>query len=345
MLLDLQHHCGPLPLDLFIYLRRPNSLKADMSNELISLPDDALYKVFIADLSNASTSTVPDSFFLVQRTAKFRRRESAVAEDDKCVVDFKSPFAEGLLRTRFANIVLDDAQRLFRVCTFDPEVNVLGGWIFEAQAILYTACRPPNHAKVFGPFKKMSFNGTKHEDHTFRGSPSNQTELRKDCNGELKFFDGMRRVYSYTPATPTQLPVRINFEPFRSRTIQKYDEIADITLNTQFYYVPKKTFNPLFDAFFFSLGVDIVNIHFLQMYATKRHEGTDEGLQLAQEVKELIDAHYQHSCTINVHWVLVAPAREHSFSWVMPPEWSEKQYADVTGEVFIQYLNLNIMKK
>ncbi|KAE9405079.1 hypothetical protein BT96DRAFT_356591 [Gymnopus androsaceus JB14] len=132
-ILEIKHHCGPLPRDIWGYIGDRTMFKNEVERAADALDSDAIYTILrrMEDLSETAADLASHKLLIVRRLS----RDSTDLRSDAYEVDFKSTFAEELLRKRFSKLVLDDAERLFRACSLVPEASVFGGWIFEAQAM------------------------------------------------------------------------------------------------------------------------------------------------------------------------------------------------------------------
>ncbi|KAE9405078.1 hypothetical protein BT96DRAFT_356615 [Gymnopus androsaceus JB14] len=155
-------------------------------------------------------------------------------------------------------------------------------------------------------------------------APTDTHRVETDALGITKCFDGDKLTHIYTPSAFNQsMMTRRGDVLFCERDFHHYLDIGLAPIHPQFFCVPKQKNNPLFDAFFFDGSNEkIFIIYILQMTIAKRHGGSESGLRL---VETLTDRVRHEECVrgrqIQVRYLLVAPARAHTVSWIMPEGW------------------------
>lgn len=348
---DIRYHCGPLPRDIWSYVRDEPLFKANVRYAAAVLTVEAIVTALfrIDHLSTSDSNLAFHELLLVRRLSRYYLRS------DKYEVDFISPFAEELLRERFPNLFLNNAERLFRACSLVPEISVFGGWIFEAQAMKSTAGQIIiDKDNAFGPFKMMKadVDGSKFTDETL-GTSTTAFRVEKDSSqgGIIKLFKGSSLVgcdnlFDFTNhSQPLCYMDGRRPDLFHPREFLHYSYIDSVPIRLECYYVPKQS-NTLFDAFFFDNShKEHFYIYVLQMLRAKRNGGSESGLRLVQTLKQRVKlGNITQGRAIRVRYLLVAPARTHAVSWTMPEEWGDSKYLDIKGKVYIQYLDMKVLK-
>jgi len=138
-------------------------------------------------------------------------------------------------------------------------------------------------------------------------------------------------------------PLSLRLSPFpggRLRTrVDFKTKLSNVTLDSNEYYVPAASDNPLFDSFIIDAHSRPVVISVFQVAIASKYEGSAEGYfhirRLRVHVRRLLkDAGYVCPPYIKVRYFLVCPDDGSERRWEMPAGWSEGSKGSHRGDVF-----------
>ncbi|KAF5390509.1 hypothetical protein D9757_005204 [Collybiopsis confluens] len=321
---NLHYYCGPFPLDIRAYLNHDIKFKQQIKAAARELDVNTLHRIL-----NKKLDSIPDELFIVQRVSRETGRQS----DDEHEIEFKSPFAADIVRSQWqfedtvGRPLKEDDGRLSRACSVVPEMNVLGGFIFDLTAMQILSGRG------WGP---------KFYDDAGHAVPRESL---------IEFFESSRFTDSFfnhpLPAClPTVFPEFSTYAP----RVGMYNNIEDIKeIKRSSFYVPESRVHALFNAFFVQ-DESIATAGFNTKSCTEYHSGlaVESAALVVQKVKELMDKAYaqEYCCNwkrkVEVRYILVVPGRNYGqISWVMPQELVD--HPDLQGEAYVQYMNTDAM--
>jgi len=147
---------------------------------------------------------------------------------------------------------------------------------------------------------------------------------------------------SSSPTPGTSVP---SFTPLRAdaRTVVPVNlggGLSDATLDTDKYYIPTVTNNPLFDSFVIDHDRDrrTVVISIFQITISPRHGGSADGYHLIRKIMIRVGALLKEAgldATIKVAYFLVHPDSKLKHKWEMPAGWNKNNIVNNhCGEAF-----------
>jgi len=150
-----------------------------------------------------------------------------------------------------------------------------------------------------------------------------------DCNPPtFSSTSDTRRLPLASLRINTRTAVRINFA----------ERLSDVTLDSNRYYIPTATNNPLFDSFTIDLSWRTAIISIFQITTSGDHRGSAEGYRVIRKiirrVRGLLDRKSPNT-TVKVVYILVCPEGESKHRWRMPVGWgSQTVNCDHRGDAF-----------
>ncbi|KAH9984053.1 hypothetical protein BJV74DRAFT_588551 [Russula compacta] len=250
---------------------------------------------------------------------------------------FKSDFIYRQMQKWFDHLREVERESLYSLCKGMGSLGGgLAGFLFEGFAIQNT-CRysPTNDANTpirhFGRMTKVETTSKKWPNRfIYRANDTRMISTSSSDNPELQV--------SPSDVLPVVADGASSAFPWTLRDRVTYDKIEDIGMDNSTYYCPHRQDNPLFDAFFFSVGHGKVVIWILQMTIAHTHDGARSGFDLVSSLrKRASDAWREH--LVEIKYVLIVPHVDSPchVEWKFAAEFEAHE-----GEVYVQFLDVSV---
>jgi len=138
---------------------------------------------------------------------------------------------------------------------------------------------------------------------------------------------------SSTPPTPSPS------WPNQRRSIQFYNKVESLALDTRDLYWPLQRNNPLFDSICLESSSKGIILWVFQMTIAKEHGGAVSGFTVISMIVQKIQETLKAPEDVEVKFVLVAPDKvKQVVKWNFPKEWGFLR----NTSVYVQYLDVSL---
>jgi len=274
----------------------------------------------VANLDYRKLTTLIQTFIDDRALSDFSHHVVAVYPDplevalglDRWVIDFKSI----RIRRKVMELMrLAEDQHLrntFNLLHNIPEGSIMAGWFFEAIVHRFLSNGWRSHQPVPQPIRMVSDDL---DPPTFSTNPSTP-------NASPPYLAPVRDHKS------TRAVTRVNFT----------SGLNDVTLDSNKYYIPTASNNPLFDSFAINFDRLTVVISVFQITTSPKHEGSAQGYLLIRKVmahvRKLLKK-MNGNFKVEVVYFLVFPEDGTPHQWKMPVNWSKNtKINDHRGDTF-----------
>ncbi|RDX42461.1 hypothetical protein OH76DRAFT_102286 [Lentinus brumalis] len=322
---------GPLPHDIFSYLRDPVRFLHDITKIV-----DDMRTGPSGSISIDWSSPVPfDKLLLLRPMGK-----PSLTRDNSYAVDFKSTTVSSIVRTHVRVPYYKTAEQAFKNANGTIIDNALCAWAFEALSILSTGGHiPPGHDMMVVELRSglrlmcQDPSSTHTRPRFIRGQREDEDVLMISPQGLAVSPRGSVACIPQSWSDPESLCI-----PMSCREITTFADIArEVSVDSTRYFVSEQRKHPFFDAVFFDLSTSwkgsvivwVIRTGLMKVEGDKAASSFDLLRNLQRKVVSM------GLFPVLKYVVVVLELVRQTVIWEFPSGWK----ADVQGEVYVQLLD------